>query len=250
MSDPCKGFDANEGRKAFPLRSRRGKASPPPVTCTAQAEEGQLEIIMVATVFFLGLIFFAAVAHSTRHYKAQQTAWNSAVERAAQAKEKERAEIIRHVKDALAADGFIVRGNAAAKGAWHPAPVDPQPAPAVAQPAPAAAQGKAAPVHPLQEGTGRVIFLGETREAGSNYDIFTCRLLGKDGDVVEFKGAQLKGAGLRLGDLVTIHRMPSESITRPDGSTRRKNRFEVTKVAEEPVKESDDTPMQGGESGM
>jgi hypothetical protein len=200
---------------------------------------------MWGTLVIIAIVAFMAMKHSTKHYQTQMQAWDRAIERGVQEKMKMHQDVAKHVKNILVQEGFAVRAKeagmpvSAPRAATANTPAQIAATPAAASNAGAQAETKKAAVVPLQEATGRVVFLGEVPEPGKGYDIFTCRLLGQDGEV-EFRGAQLKGEGLRMGDLVTIRRLQSESLTQADGSTKRKNRFEVIKqdvspaLAEEP----------------
>ncbi len=183
---------------------------------------------------FIGFIaFFAATSHARQHYQRQVDIYSQAVERGIKARDDEHRKIAVHVKEQMVREGLAFAFASAPKGAKQ---MDAESAgkPLQAQaPMSPATSGKVA-IEPLQQGTGRVVFLGEVFDSAKQYDIFTCRLLGKDGEV-EFRGAQLKNEGLRMGDLASIRRLPSESITRPDGSTRRHNRFEVVKIDAAPA---------------
>ncbi|OIQ71789.1 hypothetical protein GALL_465910 [mine drainage metagenome] len=210
---------------------------------------------MIGILLVVGIMAFLAFAHARNNYQHQVNAWDGAVERAVQEKLKMHQDVAKHVKNILVQEGFAIRtketpaamsGQRSATAEAWPAQAASASAAAVEQPS----DTKKASVTPLQEGTGRIVFLGEVPDPVKGYDVFTCRLLGKDGEV-EFRGAQLKGESLRMGDLVTIRRLPSESITQTDGSTKRKNRFEVIQldVTPEVAEESQADPVQASAVG-
>lgn len=202
---------------------------------------------MFAIMLVVGIVTYLAVLAARNNYIHQVNTWNNAVERGVQEKMKMHADVAKHVKNLLVQEGFAVRSKEQSSNLpkWQSDAGLPNKETAEEPSGQTAGREiSKATVVALQSGTGRIVFLGEVPDPVKGYDVFTCRLLGKDGEM-EFRGAQLKGEGMRLGDLVTIRRMPSESITQKDGSTKRKNRFEVIKLESQlAAEESNETQRQ------
>lgn len=188
---------------------------------------------MFGIAVVVAIVAWIAVHHARSNYQGQVSSWNKALDRAVEEKMKMHQDVAKHVKNLLVQEGFAVRAKDASPAmtgrASAIADVATVSTSTITGEQPAKPKAAVA-VTPLQEATGRVVFMGEVPDPVKGYDIFTCRLLGKEGEVIEFRGAQLKGESMRMGDLVTIRRLPSESINQKDGSVKRKNRFEVIQM--------------------
>jgi len=204
-------------------------------------------------IVLVGIMILMWIAHAKKHYEGQVNAFNSAVDRKIKEHDEERKKIASHVKAMLIDEAKAGSISIVNRGGEKPRDLQQQTQQAV-QPAVAATSKTEASSEPqkpktnvvtLEQGKGRVIFLGEEMDAQRGYAIFTCKLLDpQSGAIATFHGAQLKGEGMKIGDLVSIRRMPSETITKPDGSTRRKNRFQVERSAEaeNPIVEEGEEP--------
>jgi hypothetical protein len=198
-----------------------------------------MEIIMqtLGIIVLVGIVLLVWFNHATKHYQAQIAAFNAAIDRRIKEKEDERKKIASSVKAMLVDEAKAGSIAIVSRGGEKPRDVQQQQAaqPAVAQSSTEGSvpQKPKSNVVTLEQARGRVIFLGDELDAQRGYAVFTCKVLDPNtGSVATFQGAQLKGEGIKIGDSVLIRRLPSETITKTDGTTRRKNKFQVERTAE------------------